>query len=347
MGYPLINDVLSPLGALLKCGALPSDAQSKGALLHERLQSPIRIAVIGLSGAGKSCLISFLSDNLSGVITSQKPAAIGGISVTKVALSPVLPKAGDTAALAYANADIVLWCSQEFSDVEQAQWASAPEDLKDRSLLVLTKADSFLANKSLTSVMERLQKIAADEFHSFVPMATLQAISACPNAGAIDEPLLKASGGRALLDTINNQVELGCQADLDQAQLFLKRFHADIPVISEADAVPGDVQGADIIDLSRAAIEYVAQQTVTLTDIMEASDTAEILEFCNDTAIGLADIVTDELSTEENILALQGDLLEAADVMLLLEMEASQVSAADAVTLLLQLTRDLTSVQAA
>ncbi len=260
---------------------------------------------------------------------------------------------------AVRHADMVLWCSQQFSEHEQSLWKIAPEELKDHSFFVLTKADELSASGELSVRIETIQDSVADEFHSLIPLATRQALSAIAAADEIDNGALKASGGQAILATVLQQVEMGRQADQDRAQMFLKRYGVDKvfanpPVVAAAAAaaeiVPRESRVIQIADLSRSALVILGEKAREFGNI-ETLDAAEnvtgVLDICTETANQLADLFIEEISTQDDILAMQGELMETSDVILLLQMEDDPGSAADAVTLLLQIRRELETAQAA
>jgi len=241
------------------------------------------------------------------------------------------------------RADIVLWCTQRFEPAERALWASVPDGLKDHSFCILTKADAISQTGNLGHEINQIQGVVAEEFHSLIPLATLQALSAGGPDGAVNDKLLAASGGKALMSALLNEVALGRQADLDNAQLFLKRHGVEdlqVPVIAEVSQqkVPS------ISDLSMSALKYLQEQVQKIGDVAppdDSDDAGDVLELCSQTANHVADIFIEQISTDDDVLGLQGDLMEAADVILLLQLEEGVDPAADAVTVLLQIQRDL------
>ncbi len=251
---------------------------------------------------------------------------------------------------AVEQADIVLWCSQQFSELEKALWSVVPEELKDHSFFVLTKADELAVAGKLNSVISEIQDAVADEFHSLIPLATLQAIAASDEKANGDDTAYVASGGQALMSAIMHQVEMGRQADEDSALLFLKRHNLDDLVVAPTKPVAKVAAQVGLDELTRTALSLLQKKSTELQDIVTAEteeEASEVLEFCADTANQLADIFIDEISTDGNVLNMQGDLMEATDVILLMQLESDATSAADAVTLLLQVQRDLADSLAA
>jgi len=270
-------------------------------------------------------------------------AILHRISLTELAVDGAAVDQVSPIDWAAKRADIALWCTQEFDPAEQALWASVPDELKDHSFCILTKADVVSQTDNLGHKINQIQGVVAEEFHSLVPLATLQAIAASGPDGAVDDKLLAASGGKALMASLLNEVALGRQADLDNAQLFLKRHGVEdlqVPVIEEVSQQ--EVQ--DISELSQSALTYLqgqAQKIADMTPPDDSDDATDVLELCSETANHVADIFIEQISAQGDVLNLQGDLMEAADVILLLQMEEGVGPAADAVTVLLQVQRDL------
>ena len=128
------------------------------------------------------------------------------------------------AAWAVRRTDIALWCTLSFGGAEAAAWNKVPDGLKDHAFLVLTKADALSAERTLSRRIAALEGVVAEEFHSLFAVATLQAIKAQREDGAVDEQLYHASGGAALAAEILRHAERGRRADFDSAHMFLARF---------------------------------------------------------------------------------------------------------------------------
>ncbi|UYV36583.1 hypothetical protein N4R57_16480 [Rhodobacteraceae bacterium D3-12] len=96
-----------------------------------------------------------------------------------------------------ARGDVVIWCSETFGPEEQALWAEVPDQIKDHSFLVLAMADRQVMRGSLTSNIERLAPIVAEEFMGLFPIATIQGIVAQTAGESLDDALWRSSGGRS------------------------------------------------------------------------------------------------------------------------------------------------------
>jgi hypothetical protein len=192
----------------------------------------------------------------------------------------------------------------------------------------------------LADRISRLQDIVAEEFHTLIPLATLQAIAATRSGGVVNQSSLAASGGQALIDAITHQVATGRQSDTDIARLFLRRNGLD----QEDSPVPAANTSAAA--LATEALGYLAEKSDTLGSY-HADDPSGILEYCVETADGLTEILSK--STFEDVLTndLQDTAMQAADAMVLMQLEDGAGPAADAVTLLIQMRRDLKAAIAA
>ena len=240
------------------------------------------------------------------------------------------------------RSDMVLWCSQEFTPAEQWLWSAVPDRLKDHGFLVLTKADELIRAKTLANRMGELQDIVNEEFHSLIPVATLQGIDAVTDPAGLDQEAFLASGGRALTTAVMRHIEHGRRADLDNALLFLNRFGSMVPQIAAPQApapVPSPAPVSTSAEL-RAALSYLNERCANLNGEIGTDSPEVILEHCVDTADMLVDMVTDVQGAGAVAFA-QNEVLDASEMMLLMQLEKGDGPAADAVTLLLQLRRTL------
>lgn len=282
---------------------------------------------------------------------------------------------------AVGRTDIALWCSQNFEADEQAVWSKVPDSLKDHAFLVLTKADVLSAEGALSKRVSGLETIVAEEFHSLFAVATLQAIAAYGSNGEVDEATFHASGGGALTSEVLRHAERGRRADFDSAQMFLVRYKISglvsasktaakdepvdpstelveaSPVATNADAaeVPDDAVQPEAPEVDDApevsnvalfadAVRYLKRRGETLTAAM--SDQSEgngsaILPQCADVVEYLMDHFSQDESGCEATDAMIDELSEAQELMVLLEVEGGDASAADAATLILQLRREI------
>lgn len=155
--------------------------------------------------------------------------ALGRISVLEVR-APDAPKEQQRAMhWAAKRTDIALWCTQDFSTLEQALWQSLPEQVKDHAIMLVTKADVLDQQDALDRMISELRYTHAHQFNKILPVATPDAIAARHADGTVDKALLQKSGGLTLISTILRQVDRGLQATVDQADLILHKYRDATP----------------------------------------------------------------------------------------------------------------------
>lgn len=273
---------------------------------------------------------------------------------------------------AVRRTDIALWSTQTFGQAEAKLWARVPDSLKDHAFLVLSKADVLSAKSALTSRIADLETVVSEEFHSLFAVATLQAIKAHRKNGEIDEAIYHASGGGALTAEILRHAERGRRADVDSAQLFLARYQIKAPALKEVAAVAvGEIGNTPVAVVPALAETTTQAQSPASSEIHEIVENAEIfsdsvrflrrrgdglMQAANDLGHGKADgLVSQCVDAVEHLVdvfsdddsgcaaadAFLDDLTEASDLMVLMQVESGDASAADAVTLLLQLRREM------
>lgn len=271
--------------------------------------------------------------------------------------------------------DIALWCTQTFDEGEQAIWSRVPDSLKDHAFLVLTKADVLSAKQQLSNRVSALETVVAEEFHSLFAVATLQALRAFQE-GSVDEALFHASGGGALTSEILRHAERGRRADFDSAHMFLARYQIEAvpraatkakpatpvtpvaeppkkldesppvarkapqpeaPVVEAAPKVGNVALFSDAVGFLRRRGEGLSETAATLGE----GKASGVIDHCVSAVEHLMDMFSNDDSGCEAADAFIDELAEAQDMMVLMQIEDGDGPAADAVTLLLQLRRDM------
>lgn len=411
------ESVQPALDRLLEDPGLPARAALAGRQLRERLSSPIRVAILGGKGSGKSQILNLIAgerllpDGASlpdtevrfgperryllvdenGEETAVRPAdlmrlgqgaapllrieaplpVLSTLTLIEVAARDTAPEERAAVKWAAARADVVVWCSQTFDQAERWLWSSMPDRLKDHGFLALTKADELIRTGTLVDRIAELADVVAEEFHSLVPVATLQGLAALTRPGGVDHEALGASGAEALIAELLAHVEQGRRADLDAALLFLNRYRAaavpddppNAPMAGPPAEAPGPTRAADPVgvllppepvpqaqaepdpadpDVLRGAIEILRECGGSLARQMDADGQTEaVLEGCAQAAQAVADML------ESGPAPLFDEALDVSERLVLLGLEGDEGAAADAVTLLLQLRRDLGQAMAA
>lgn len=274
---------------------------------------------------------------------------------------------------ALGRTDISLWCTQTFGKMERAIWSRVEDNLKDHAFLVLTKADVLSAENTLSQRVAALETVVAEEFHSMFAVASLQAIQAYGPDGANKE-MLRASGGSALTSEVLRHADRGRRADLDSAHMFLARYQAPgkrpqsrkpieyqpentppppievaepVPVSNPtptAQTVPDAPTEVKNVELFSDAIRYLKRRGDGLAksvSSLDGGDTKPLVDQCVDTVEYLTDLFSQDETGCEAADEFIDDLAEASDIMVLMQVEDGDAPAADAVTLLLQLRRDM------
>lgn len=298
-------------------------------------------------------------------------------ALTEVRVDGPLAAQLRTVSWAAERADILLWCTTGFNAREMEVWRTVPDDLKDHGFLVLSKVDNLLREGRLAQLMPALEGIVAAEFHSLLPVAGTQAVSALSSPNPKLNRMFTASGAAALVKAVEKIGAQGRQADEDVARLFLKRFAkpADAgpppaaaeapppvadnvtplfspppepkPAVPAAPAAPAPVAALDEDDRSflldtisviRKAAGAISEQAGTQEPDEKAR---EAIQTCVAVASEIAERVAEHASDHPSFSALLDDVAEAADMMVLYQLEGGEDALTDAVALLLQLRREV------
>lgn len=360
------QDTVARLRAAAINSQIPQGVRARADRLAHRLEHGARIALLGPGGVGKSDLCtailgagdtaheSFETRAMRQQAANPEPATPGDNNTPhEVAQGPfghavVLDVSLPEATKEIDSADIVIWCTQSFSSEEAQLWTRASDALKDRSFLVLTKADLLAGAGVLQDRIAALQDTAAEEFHSFFPTTTQQISQLRRQGIRITDQHLASSGLKALIDAVAGIVASGHRADLDGALLFLERQGLTLnePVVVPARAVQETETPQTSFQLAHdklmaGAVELAASH---LDDA--EGDMSDILHLCGTICEELADVMRNMPQTDP-----EGDVWtpifeDACDKVLLMATENDRRSAADAVTILLQLRRDLEQMSA-
>jgi hypothetical protein len=263
--------------------------------------------------------------------------------------------------------DIAIWCSQRFDHRERALWSNVPDHLKDHSFLVLTKADQLFLKGELATQIAALQPVVAEEFLSLYPVATMQAIASRRSEAGGDKALWGSSGGKALFQGIRQQVEQARLADLDHASLLLDRCKIATPApLRSAGTAATDsgrkldiareplrappVQPAlakantderDAVDKALGLLHDAASELLNGSDYPNAAATDRILDRCGDIAESLVAFLSESGNRSDGLDQCREDAAEGEEMLMLLRLERGENAAADALTVLLQLKKEM------
>lgn len=341
-----------------------SDAvRRQAAAFAGRLAAGVLVTLLGQHGSGKSALLSVvlgekpppLRMSAAGLLVAAAPdvpvmATAPGHVVHWTCAAPLPPAArfldvqGSADPSVHAArqkwalsvSDVVLWCGTGFDSEDAGIWSIAPDQLKDNSFLVLTKADAVAGLGDLQRRLSGMQAVAAQEFHSVFPTTTAQATQAIHAGVALRDEVLSASGVSSLIAAVMRLVQSGQEADLDGALLFLQRH--GIPDLGAqqtakaSDTVTGN-GFAEVLSLCRTRAQTMAAALEGPGDRWP-----EVLRtHCEDFATALAEIAQ---AQDGAATAWHDCLLDASDKITLLSMENDESALDEALTMILQLSRE-------
>ena len=257
---------------------------------------------------------------------------------------------------------LVIWCSDTVTDHEQALWRTMPDHIKDHSFLVLTMADRHQMKGTLAQRINELEDFVAQEFYGLYPIAILQALKARTGASTEHPQLWALSGGKALSDAIDQQVTLGRAEDLDRAQVLLDAVKSDPPTAqtpndqakhqtadpSAPDPEPHSAQekktktrSADMA-LKQAMQDLETSAQALAEDLKQgAPDISDLISKCLATAQGLSETFASVSEHDRVVEGLLQDTQQGESMLLLLQLEDDEDAATDAVSLMVQLKKEI------
>ncbi|MEL6571177.1 MAG: hypothetical protein AAFQ64_05945 [Pseudomonadota bacterium] len=239
--------------------------------------------------------------------------ALGRISVLEV-VAPADAKDQQRAMhWAAKRTDMAIWCSKQFTPIEQALWSSLPDEVKDHSFMLLTCADQLAQDGKLEQTLEEIRFGAGHEFNKIMPIATTDAIASRRSDGSVDKALMKKSGGLTLISTILRQVDQGLQATVDQADLIFHKF-------KDAEPNADNVRIVEILATPRAISKPIVVQTAVAeaahAEAAAASPVVEVVSskpVVNDASDKVAATRSEVLSADAFVLRGKSAMISAAD----------------------------------
>lgn len=271
------------------------------------------------------------------------------------------------------RAEVGLWCSQGFNRDERTIWSQMPDIFKDHAFLMVTKSDFLKTNGMLEKTVASLRNEVADEFNQILPIAATHAISARKEDGTVDKDLMRSSGGTALISAVLKQVDIGKQTAVDMADVLLHQ-HADIlaplqetqqaapepeaqpepviepPVAAEPTVV--DEPASQVTSLQPAtrsayegAVDYIVKNSFELIDLADTMEDDAPMKIIGK-AVDQVQWVSDHLNengddTDASLHDMRNTAMDAADLIQLMQMEKRDSATIEALSLLLQLKREL------
>ncbi|MCY4336363.1 MAG: hypothetical protein OXC60_17040 [Litoreibacter sp.] len=361
-------ELVDALRRLRSYERLPSKERARATKLLARLETPVRVTVLGPNETHAQELIGALLGEELPPLPSA-PITFGhGPTERVLAIRPcgtiedVAHHQGPTAALFFespapflatvqltsfpwhitreappnfSEIDIALWCSDSFDEEELALWDAAPNILKDHSFLLATQPSDI--------------EIAEVEFLSVYSAKTPQAAASSYSAAARD---------------LRARVSSGRSADFDNAALFVETQREALEAAPPAPAVaasktalPANVEIEPRVPRSTQpptasvdrALNLLRQDASYMLSALDGDQDQAydaVLTQCAETGQTLTDLM-EEAGWASAEPALLEEVVACADRLVLLCMEGGAAPAIEAVSTLYQLKRDFEARSAA
>ncbi|MEM7731214.1 MAG: hypothetical protein AAF280_00330 [Pseudomonadota bacterium] len=262
---------------------------------------------------------------------------------------------------------LLIWASNDVSAEEQQMWRAVPEHVKDHSFLALTMADRHQMTGKLVQKVRALEPFVAQEFYGLYPVATLQALKARLSSMPDHAKLWTLSGGEALCAVIEQQVSLGLAEDLDRAKVLLEMVGAeqlnqaetagptvhDIPALTQDEAHPHAPKSSGVTHLGASALKKAMQELESCakylaTDVgHDTEDLSPLFSRCIETVQNLSETLADVACQDTLIDALLQDTRQGENMLILLQLEDNEDAAVDALSLMVQLKKEVAATAAA
>lgn len=252
------------------------------------------------------------------------------------------------------SSTITVWCSEHFDESEQKLWSMLPDHVKDHGFLALTMADRQIMKGLLESNLQRIDSFVTQEFFDVFPVAVLQALNARHDGSNTGRELWELSGGQHLFDAIHKQIALGRQEDTDRARLLLDGMSEPVEYAIDDNSAPVRVQSDNLDGTARpldenSSLQHVLKSLTTAAENMlheagalGAFDCSQVLLTCLETVQGLAADLPQSSAETGDARQLAIDIQESENMLLLFKLEEDEEAALDAVSLLLQLKKEVT-----
>lgn len=266
---------------------------------------------------------------------------------------------------AATRTDISLWLSRRFTGAEAGLWRRAPDRLKDHAYLVLTEQatpqatpEGFRASFAVPpedaeahALLRALDRCASQGREAYLDHALMflsrfegrRFTQARPAPMATETPSPERMRTRPMTRPVTRPISRPLTRPLTRAEAESARPKTR-PVTSQlavALAAPAPVPAPS--QVPRRALSFLRTRAEALQFLLDAEGEPperQVLGFCLETVEELAEKVADR---EDDPIGdeVEEMVMEASDVIMLLQGEEGIGPATDAVTLLLQLRRDL------
>lgn len=183
-----------------------------------------------------------------GVLESLKPAfvtvqtdspALAKINLLEIVAPDATDQLGKAIAWATKRADVLIWCTTDFTPVEQELWYDVPDHLKDHGLMLMTKTDLLMGQTEINARLAQIARTSGEEFLRILPLSAKSALQARGSDGNINMSAFKASGATGLIAAIKTQIEEARREAQGSAAQILKRYSSEID-LAHANDTPSE-----------------------------------------------------------------------------------------------------------
>lgn len=307
-----VPEAIEMLSEISRASGVASRQQQMAARLSVRMQTPIQVGFFGADIDLVSLLFNGLSQYLNVEFT-------GGIIETG---DMVLQQHSTPD---FAKVDIAIWATRQLDAAENAIWAAAPDSVKDHSFLLALYDDGAAIPDQQTPWVDA----ALDEFAKFMALPIRH--QQCEV-----QPLWSA---------VLASVAQGRQADQDHATYLIELLKGKVTQpLAKPVAEPTPVAepvAQPISTIWQQAADTLIVHGAAISVIDGTLDCAAVLAECATATDDLSDLFMAAPQGDEDQQRFQDDVMLAADNIVLMSLENDAASATDAVTMLLQLQRDV------
>ncbi|MGB7240985.1 MAG: hypothetical protein WBC93_02720 [Sulfitobacter sp.] len=246
------------------------------------------------------------------------------------------------------HTDIVLWCTQTFSDIEKAMWQDMPDHLKAHAILVLTQKEKMTSEEDVQLALDHLDDRAENMFYDVLPISSKAAFSACGRDGAVDMDAMRFCGAVDLVATVSRLIGAAHQDIFAQTEALLRpKSEVSAPVAAAPDEAVDQLTGLKphTREAYLFAVDHLSAEALEIsTSFRTHSDPnpQDVMARSVENVLWLSDYLSDHGDdSDPSLVRTRDTVLDAADLIQLLQMERRDASVVEAVSLVIQLKRDL------
>ncbi len=244
--------------------------------------------------------------------------------------------------------DVALWCTEKFDSLEEHLWAQVGERLKNNSYLTIIDADDLFVSRQLDQRISILSRFVGAEFHGFFATAVKTALKSISEQGKVSDHIWQQTGLNSLSATLLKRIQSGKVADMDNTVMFLSGHGLSISsdinecvVPKPSDVQPIPVSQKEMLAKALAILQSGGADLQATLSFVGARASSEILEHCIALCDQLNELFLDVSAPNQAEIEFGELLWEASDMLTLMQLEGNGAAAADAVSMLLQLRRDI------